>query len=94
MTDSLQPGQPVAGHSGELAVAVARTEVFASPPGVATAFASEEAADLPAEMADHRQALLAIERTGGYMHGLEREVWGAAAPPEPARRHGRGGTVR
>ena len=57
-------------------MAIARTEVFASPPGVATAFAREAATGLPPELADHRQALLAIERTGGYMHGLEREVWG------------------
>ena len=60
-----------------IAVAIARTEVFASPPGVATAFAREAAAGLPPELADHRQALLAIERTGGYMHGLERERVGA-----------------
>jgi hypothetical protein len=66
-----------------LAVAIARTEVFASPPGVATSFAREAAAALPAEFTDHRQALLAIQRTGGYMHGLEREVWGSDDPPEP-----------
>jgi tetratricopeptide (TPR) repeat protein len=67
-----------------IAVAIARTEVFASPPGVATAFAREAASGLPPELADHRQALLAIERTGGYMHALEREVWGKTDQPEPA----------
>jgi tetratricopeptide (TPR) repeat protein len=71
------------GPRATIAVAIARTEVFASPPGVATAFAREAAASLPPELADHRQALLAIERTGGYMHGLEREVWGSADQPEP-----------
>ena len=72
-----------------IAVAIARTEVFASPPGVATAFAREAATAVPPELADHRQALLAIERTGGYMHGLERDVWAGTAPPEPAGRgHG------
>ncbi|MFP5372961.1 MAG: BTAD domain-containing putative transcriptional regulator, partial [Actinomycetes bacterium] len=68
----------------DLAVAIARTEVFASPPGVATAFAREALADVAPELTDHRQALLAIERTGGYMHGLERDEWGRTAPPEPA----------
>jgi tetratricopeptide (TPR) repeat protein len=72
-----------------IAVAIARTEVFASPPGVATTFARTAAAALPPELADHRQALLAIERTGGYMHGLEREVWARTAPPEPDG-HGHG----
>ena len=67
-----------------IAVAIARTEVFASPPGVATAFAREAASTLPAELGDHRQALLAIERTGGYMHGLDRGVWGRTEPPEPS----------
>ncbi|UOY03292.1 hypothetical protein [Blastococcus sp. PRF04-17] len=66
-----------------IAVAIARTEVFASPPGVASAFAREAARTLPPELGDHRQALLAIERTGGYMHGLEREVWGRTEPPAP-----------
>ena len=67
-----------------MAVAIARTEVFASPPGVATAFAQEAARALPPELGDHRQALLAIQRTGGYMHGLDRDVWGGTAPPEPS----------
>ena len=65
--------------------------MFASPPGVATAFAREGGGRLPPELADHRQALLAIERTGGYMHGLEREVWGSADQPEP---HGTGHGAR
>jgi DNA-binding SARP family transcriptional activator/tetratricopeptide (TPR) repeat protein len=75
----------------DLAVAIARTEVFASPPGIATTFAREAAMVLPPELADQRQALLAIERTGGYMHGLERDVWGRTAPPEP---HGTGHGAR
>jgi DNA-binding SARP family transcriptional activator/tetratricopeptide (TPR) repeat protein len=68
----------------DLAVAIARTEVFASPPGIATAFAREAAGALPSDLADHRQALLAIERTSGYMHGLDPGVWRTSAPPEPA----------
>ncbi|SOE02191.1 BTAD domain-containing putative transcriptional regulator [Blastococcus haudaquaticus] len=66
-----------------LAVAIARTEVFASPPGVATAFAREAARALPPDLDDHRQALLAIERTGGYMHGLEPQVWATTDPGRP-----------
>ncbi|HEY0126375.1 MAG TPA: hypothetical protein VGB58_04490, partial [Blastococcus sp.] len=67
-----------------LAVAIARTEVFASPPGVATAFAREAARALPPELADHRQALLAVERTSGYMHGLEPGSWATTDPGQPA----------
>jgi DNA-binding SARP family transcriptional activator/DNA-binding NarL/FixJ family response regulator len=67
----------------DIAVAIARTEVFASPPGIATAFAREAAMVLPPELGDHRQALLAIERTSGYMHGLEPSVWRTADPEEP-----------
>ncbi|HLM05251.1 MAG TPA: BTAD domain-containing putative transcriptional regulator [Blastococcus sp.] len=66
-----------------IAVAIARTEVFASPPGVATAFARDAARGMPPELADHRQALLAVERTGGYMHGLEPSVWRTTDPADP-----------
>jgi DNA-binding SARP family transcriptional activator len=69
-----------------MAVAIARTEVFASPPGVATAFAREAACVLPPELADHRQALLAIERISGYMHALEPSVWRTTNPEEPTGR--------
>ncbi|MCV2491623.1 AAA family ATPase [Geodermatophilus sp. YIM 151500] len=63
-----------------LAVATARTHVFASPPGIATAFARQAAADLPEELTDHRQALLALEMTSGYMHALDPAGWRRALP--------------
>jgi tetratricopeptide (TPR) repeat protein len=68
----------------DLAVAVARTSVFAGPPGVATAFAREAALVLPPELADHRQALVALERIAGFMHGLDPVIWRTADPPEPS----------
>ncbi|WP_116451429.1 BTAD domain-containing putative transcriptional regulator [Blastococcus litoris] len=67
-----------------IAVAIARTEVFASPPGAATDFARAAARVLPAELTDHRQALVAIERIGGYLHGLEPGRWATADPGVPA----------
>ncbi|MGK5173307.1 BTAD domain-containing putative transcriptional regulator, partial [Geodermatophilus sp. CPCC 205761] len=68
----------------DLAVTVARTQVFASPPGVATAFAREAASVVPPELADQRQALLAVERISGFMHWLDPAIWRSAEPPEPA----------
>jgi DNA-binding SARP family transcriptional activator/tetratricopeptide (TPR) repeat protein len=68
----------------DLAIAIARTHVFASPPGIATAFAREARLVLPEDLIDQRQALLALERIGGYMHGLDPAVWRTADPPEPA----------
>jgi hypothetical protein len=67
----------------ELATAIARIHVFASPPGVATAFAREAAEVVPADLPDARQALIAIERMGGYMHGLPPSTWRTAPAPEP-----------
>ena len=55
----------------EIAIAAAATQVFASPPGVATAFAREAAAALPEDLTDHRQALLALQRMSGFMHALD-----------------------
>jgi DNA-binding SARP family transcriptional activator/tetratricopeptide (TPR) repeat protein len=72
----------------DLAVAVARTHIFASPPGVATAFAQQAAADLPEEFDDHRQALLAIQLTGGYMHALDPAVWRRQLPEPVGHGHG------
>lgn len=63
----------------EIAVAAAATQVFASPPGVATAFAREAAVDLPEELTDHRQALLALQRMSGFMHALD-DGWRTPAP--------------
>jgi tetratricopeptide (TPR) repeat protein len=68
----------------EVAIAVARTQVFAGPPGVATAFAREAAAAVAAELADHRQALRAIERISGFMHGVDLAMWRTTPAPEPS----------
>ena len=54
----------------EIAMVIARTQVFASPPGVATAFARDAAAALPADLDDARQGLVALQRITGFMHGL------------------------
>ena len=63
----------------QAAVALAHTLIFAGPRGEATAFASAAAAELPDELGDARQALRALARVGGFMHGLDERVWG----PEP-----------
>ena len=60
----------------EVAIMLARTLVFAGGPGEATAFA--RAARRPRcrpDLDDARQGLLALERIGGYMHGLPEEEW-------------------
>lgn len=67
------------GIRAETAIATAATQVFASPPGVATAFAREAEAQLPAEMTDQRQALVALQRISGFMHALD-EAWHTPAP--------------
>jgi DNA-binding SARP family transcriptional activator/tetratricopeptide (TPR) repeat protein len=66
----------------EIAIAAAATQVFASPPGVATAFAREAAAALPEELSDHRQALLALQRMSGFMHALDDGWRTPGADPE------------
>ena len=68
----------------ELAIAIARTQVFASPPGVATAFAREAAAALPAG-ARRPAAGAARARADQRVHARPRPRRLAAAgpPPEP-----------
>ena len=73
----------------DVAIAIARTHVFASPPGVATTFARAAAAAVPAELSDQRQGLLALERISGFMHGLDDSVWRTRPAPEP-QGHGYG----
>ena len=68
----------------EIAIVAASTHVFASPPGVATAFAREAAAALPEALADQRQALIALQRISGFMHGLD-HGWRTPAPSRTAR---------
>ena len=53
-----------------IAMVIARTHVFVSPPGVATAFARGAADALPAGLDDERQGLTALHRITGFMHGL------------------------
>lgn len=61
---------------------VARTLIFAGGRGEATTFARRAAIDLPAELVDERQGLLALERIGGYMHGLDPKLWSHADQPD------------
>jgi DNA-binding CsgD family transcriptional regulator len=60
----------------EVATMLARTLIFAGGPGEATRFARAAAATVPAELDDAQQGLHAIERIGGYMHGLPEAEWG------------------
>jgi DNA-binding CsgD family transcriptional regulator len=64
----------------EVATMLARTLVFAGGPGEATRFARSAAAALPADQDDARQGLLALERIGGYMHGLPEQEWLVGRP--------------
>ncbi len=64
----------------EVAIMLARTLVFAGGPGESTAFARTAYAAVPPELDDARQGLLALERIGGYMHGLPEEQWLVGAP--------------
>lgn len=68
----------------EIAMAITRTHVFASQPGIATAFARDVATDLPAELDDARQGLLALQRITGYMHGLPPASYRAGPEPHVA----------
>ncbi|WP_324276854.1 hypothetical protein [Blastococcus brunescens] len=72
----------------DVAVAIARTQVFASPPGAATAFARRAADALPGDLADHRQALLAIELVSGYMHALDPALWRHPVPDPDGEGYG------
>jgi DNA-binding SARP family transcriptional activator/tetratricopeptide (TPR) repeat protein len=59
---------------------LARTMVFAGAPGLATTFAARAADELPAELADERQGLRALERMGGFMHDIDPQIWRVGAP--------------
>jgi DNA-binding SARP family transcriptional activator len=96
LVESLVDGAAGAGHlleaygllddarvRADLAVVIARTQVFAGTRGVATAFAREAGSVLPPQLGDQRQALLALERISGFMHGLDPAIWAATAPPAP-----------
>ncbi len=64
-----------------LAMVVARVQVFVSPPGVATAFAGEAAAAVPAGLDDERQGLVALHRITGFMHGLPTSLYRSGSTP-------------
>ncbi|NHC13234.1 BTAD domain-containing putative transcriptional regulator [Motilibacter deserti] len=49
--------------------------------GEASAFARRAAAELPADMVDERQALVALERAGGAVHSLDPVEWALYDPP-------------
>jgi DNA-binding SARP family transcriptional activator/tetratricopeptide (TPR) repeat protein len=57
------------------ALVLAQVLVFAGEQGQATSFARTAAADLPPELVDERQGLLALERLSAYMHGLPADAW-------------------
>jgi DNA-binding CsgD family transcriptional regulator len=59
----------------ETAIMLGRTAVFAGPRGDATRTAWAAADEVPAELSDHRQALVALARVSGFMHGLPVEEY-------------------
>ncbi|WP_344293440.1 BTAD domain-containing putative transcriptional regulator [Agromyces neolithicus] len=65
-----------------IALVIARTHVFVSPPGIATEFAAAAAAALPPGLDDERQGLLALRRITGFMHGLPEAGYRAGPEPE------------
>ncbi|HEX6887578.1 MAG TPA: hypothetical protein VF143_05675, partial [Candidatus Nanopelagicales bacterium] len=65
-----------------LAMDIARTHVFVSPPGVATSFARAAVDALPDDLDDERQGLVALQRVTGYMHALPPDSYRAGPPPE------------
>ena len=69
------------GERARLAIDIARTHVFVSPPGVATTFARAAAAALPDALDDERQGLIALQRIAGYMHGLPADSYRAGPAP-------------
>ncbi len=64
----------------EVALVITRAHVFASPRGVATAFAHDAAESLPPDLDDARQGLQALQRLTGHMHGLPPERYRVGEP--------------
>lgn len=73
------------GARAETAIMWARTAVFAGGPGEATRIARVAVDELGAhpELADQRQALVALARIGAYMHGLDIDPATLGVGPEP-----------
>ncbi len=65
-----------------IGMAIARTHLFVSPPGVATDFAARAAAAVPPGLDDERQGLVALQRITGFMHGLPEEGYRSGPTPE------------
>jgi DNA-binding SARP family transcriptional activator/DNA-binding CsgD family transcriptional regulator len=74
----------------EVAIMLTRTMTFAETAGKATAFARRALAELPEELDDARQGLVALERIAAYMHGLPAEQWLVGEPEHELRGEGTG----
>ncbi|MDX6301979.1 MAG: hypothetical protein QOF53_3193 [Nocardioidaceae bacterium] len=61
--------EPVA--RADTAIMLARTAVFAAPPGEATRIARIAADSIDPSLTDQHQALVALERTAAHLHGLD-----------------------
>lgn len=68
-------------EKAHVAMVIVRTQVFAAPPGVATAFARAAGEELPAGLDDERQGLFALQRITGYLHRLPPETYRAGPVP-------------
>ena len=66
----------------EAAIVLARTAVFAGPRGEANRIARIAASELPENLDDHRQHLVALARISGFMHGLDPDVYLTEELPE------------
>lgn len=59
-----------------------RALIFGGERGEATRFARRAARELPADLVDEQQGLLAQQRVAGYMHDLPEGDWRSGAEPE------------
>ncbi|MCU1677138.1 MAG: Tetratricopeptide 4, partial [Frankiales bacterium] len=64
------------------ALALTRTLVFVGALGAPVTFAKSALATLPEWLADERGSILALQRIGGHMHGVDAAVWGFDDEPE------------
>ena len=64
----------------EIALVLTSALVFLGPQGAATRFALRAATELPVELVDVRQAMIAIGRIAGWIHQLPVERWLDAEP--------------
>src|SRR5262249_59935997 len=66
-----------------IATAIAHTQVFASEPGAAVAFAREAAKRLPPGLDDARDGLVALLRIGGIVQSVDPALWRDPDVAEP-----------